>query len=150
MKTTPFVPLALALGLALLPGAGCADDDSGSGSEGETSASSATSTAGEEAASKDLCEGLCAEPAPATICGDAPSDCVETCAALGSAACLTCRIDQADLGWTGMMTCGFTPCSFSDVAGYDACAASCDPETATCEFSLGGEVTDACADACGA
>lgn len=151
MKTTPRVSLSVALtaALALLPGTGCTGDDTTSAS-GESGASSSTSTTGEEAAKAELCAELCGKPAPATVCGEPPSGCVDACAALGSAACLTCRVDQLDLGWAGMMTCGFTPCSFSDAAGYDACAANCDPETATCELVLDDEVTEACAEACGA
>ena len=147
MKSSFARAFLLALPLALFSGLACSGDDS-SGSESDTTASSGTSTAGDEAEVAAICEALCAEPAPATPCGDAPGECISACSALGTSACLTCRKDESDLGWAGMMACGFTPCSFTDAEGYDACAANCDPESATCEFLLGDEVAEACAEAC--
>ncbi len=147
MKPSFARALLLALPLALFSGFACSGDDSG-GSESDSSPTSGTSTTGDEGKIAALCEALCAEPAPATVCGDAPAECVSACSALGSSACLTCRRGESDLGWAGTMACGFTPCSFTDGDGYDACAANCDPESATCEFLLGSDVPDTCADAC--
>ena len=127
--------------------AACTGENSGTDStDSASSQSSSSSSTGDGAERTTLCESLCGEAAPAEICGLAPSDCVTTCTELGPASCIDCRLDT--LGWQGTMACGFTPCSFSDVAGYDACAANCDLSSTTCDFVLDAAIDPKCTEFC--
>ncbi|MCA9662246.1 MAG: hypothetical protein KC486_28160 [Myxococcales bacterium] len=140
--------LALAAAAPLVVG-GCAGDDSSGDATASTGSATATSAAtdGEADQKLALCESRCGVEPPAEVCGAVPSGCVDECVALGSAACISCRFGEGQ-GWQGMMPCGFTPCAFTDKASYDACAASCDVEGASCDFVLGGGVEADCADVC--
>ncbi len=127
--------------------AACTGESGGTDStDSASSQSSSSSGTGDGAERTALCETLCGETAPTEICGEAPSDCVMTCTELGSASCIECRLDT--LGWQGSMACGFTPCSFTDVAGYDACAANCDSNSTTCDFVLNAAIDPKCTEVC--
>ena len=82
------------------------------------------------------------------MCGATPSGCVQSCAEQGDGGCLKCQVEAGAVGWSGMMDCGFTPCSFTDQQGFEACAASCDADSASCEFVLESDAAEACAPVC--
>ncbi|MEZ4383645.1 MAG: hypothetical protein R3A79_20100 [Nannocystaceae bacterium] len=132
----------------LVLAAGCAGDDSAGDTE-STGAPSSESAGADEDQRLVYCESRCGEAPPAEVCGFAPAGCIDSCVELGTTPCVACRFDQ-DLGWRGSMPCGFSPCAFADASSYEACAASCDAEGASCEFLLGGAPPAECADLCAA